>query len=488
MVHMRLFRAATLAGLMAACAAGQAPVRVVFLEPVSPIDTKGAEIEEQNVIYRPADNPAKYMAWLNNESAARAFRLYRDACEIEHPGSGVPDYYIALVKGGNHAAVGFRLRVGDKVEEHPRQPYILLDAQDWRFETTLLHETGHMAMSMVAGGRLFEGRPVSAVPQTTAALTGRSTAFSEGYAIHLETVQAHLGRDDRNRQRYHRGIVLFGDGPFQAVEYFRHSADLTSYSQNVARYAEVRENNFSFESAFQGPDYLRVQLEKARDFAAVRDVNQLLQAEGYYASFFFLWAMRGTSVPDDAAIDARERQMLRAMHAVFAANPELKTEPWLVRVATEYMKLFPEEKTAMADALNDTSHGVFVDAEAAALWKQQYLAALRLDMQGMNMQGLTAARKRWRDQVVTDPAVLLSRLGPEVPCELPGVTVRIVAFGRDVPVRFDLNTVQPGIMRLAPGIGDAEVAAWLKARAEKPFASLDDFRARGGQTLACGRL
>lgn len=477
---MTALRVGVLAGLMAAGADGQMPVRIVFLEPVSAVDTRGAEIAEKNPLYRHAADPARYTPWLNNQSAARAFRLYRDACEIVHPGGGVPDYYVALVKGGNHAASGFRVQNGGTIEEHPRQPYILLDPEEWRFETTLLHETGHMAMAMLAGVRLLEGQPLAAIPHSTAALTDRRTAFTERYAIHLETVQAHVGRDARNRQRYHRGMVLFGDAPFQAAEYFHHSADLTSYSQNVARYSDVRDNNFSFESAFQGPDYLRVQLEKARDFATVRDANQLLQAEGYYAGFFFLFTMRGSSVPDEAAIDTRERQMLRAMHAAFTANPGLDSAPWLLRAVTEYMKLFPEEKAAIVDALNDTSHGVFVEPAAASLWKEHYLAALRLDMGKMNTQGLTAARKRWREQVLSDPAVLFSRLGPEVPCELPAAKVRIAVFGEEMTVRFDINTVQPGILRLIPGIGESEIGAWLAARAAKPFAGREDFQARAG--------
>ena len=477
-------RMGVLAGLMAAGAAGQAPVRVIFLEPVSAVDTKGAEISTENLLYRLAANPERYTPWLNNESAARAFRLYRDACEIAHPGGGVPDYYVALVKGGNHAATGFRLESGGKVEEHPRQPYILLDAEDWRFETTLLHETGHMAISMLAGGRGLAAKEIASIPHSTAALTDRNTAFNEGYAIHLETVQAHFGRDDWNRRRYHREAILFADAPFQQAEFFHHSADLTSYSQTVARYTEVRENNFSFESAFTGPDYLRVQLEKARDFAAVRSANQLLQAEGYYASFFFLFTMRGNGIPDAATIDRRERQMLRAMHAALTANPDLESGPWLVRVVTEYMKLFPEEKTAIVDALDDTSHGVFVDPGAASLWREHYLAALRLDLAGLNIQGLVSARKRWRDQVLADPAVLLSRVGPEIPCELPSTKVRLVAFEDETPVRFDINTVQAGILRLIPGIGEDETGAWLAARNAKPFTGRADFEHRAGLKAA----
>ena len=486
MVPIRIF---TLMGLVAAGAWAQVPVNVIFLEPLGKVDASGAEITQKNPLYRKVADTARYTAWLHNESAERAFRLYRDACEILRPGGGVPDYYLALVKGGNHAAVGFRVQNGGAVEEHARQPYILLDPDPASFETTLLHETGHVAMATLAGGRQLEGKQVAAIPHTTAALSDRSTAFSEGYAIHLETLEAHLGRDPKIRQLYQRQQVLFGDAPFRSAEFFRHSADLTSYSQNLARYGEVRDNNFAFDSAFQGPDYLRVQLEKARDFASLRDANQLLQSEGYYASFFFLFALRGTGIPDDAVVDQRERQIMRAMRAMFGTpatgNPDEST-PWLPKLIAEYMKLFPDEKTAVVDALNDTSHGVFVDPAALGLWKDHYMAALEVDVAKLNREGIMAARKRWREQVLADPRVLLSRLGPELPCELPSRKVRIAAFGEDMTVRFDLNTVQPGIMRLSPGITEDEVSRWLAERARTPFAAPDDFRAR--QILAAPRL
>ena len=64
--------------------------------------------------------------------------------------------------------------------------------------------------------------------------------------------------------------------------------------------------------------------------------------------------------------------------------------------------------------------------------------------------------------------------------------MRIAAFGEDMTVRFDLNTVQPGIMRLIPGITEDEVSRWLAERARTPFAAPDDFRAR--QILAAPRL
>src|ERR1017187_2641154 len=393
MVSIRIL---ALMGLAAARASAQVPVpvNVIFLEPLGRVDTGGAEITQKNPLYRKVADTARYTAWLHNESAERAFRFYRDACEVARPG-GVPEYYVALVKGGNHAAVSFRVQNGNAVEEHARQPYILLDPDPASFETTLLHETGHMAMAMLAGGRQLDGIQVAAIPHTTAALSDRTTAFSEGYAIHLETLEAHLGRDPKIRQLYQRQQVLFGDAPFRSAAFFRHSADPPSYSQTLARYGEVRDNNFACDSSFQGPDYLRVQLEKARDFARLRDANQLQQSEGYYASFFFLFVLRGSGIPDDAVIDQRERQIMRAMRAMFgtpaAGDPADGSNPWLLKLTAEYMKQFPEEKTAIVDALNDTSHGVFVDPAALGLWKDHYLGALQLDGAKMNMQGMMAA-------------------------------------------------------------------------------------------------
>lgn len=229
---------------------------------------------------------------------------------------------------------------------------------------------------MLAGGRQLDGKEVASIPHSTAALSDRTTAFSEGYAIHLETLAAHLARGADLRRRYYHEAVGFGDVPYRESEYYRAAADLTTHSQDQARYFDVRENHFAFESAFRGPDYLRVQLERARDFASLRDANQLLQSEGFYASFFFLFVMRGTQIPAEETISLRERQIQRAMAAMFSEVKADISTPWLLELVTQYTRLYPEERTAVVDALNDLSHGVFVDPAAAALWREHYLASL----------------------------------------------------------------------------------------------------------------
>jgi hypothetical protein len=62
--------------------------------------------------------------------------------------------------------------------------------------------------------------------------------------------------------------------------------------------------------------------------------------------------------------------------------------------------------------------------------------------------------------------------------------VRLVAFGEGAPLRFDVNTVQDGILHLIPGITEAEVARWTAERAKKPFADAGDFRSRVGLQAA----
>jgi predicted nucleic acid-binding OB-fold protein len=103
-----------------------------------------------------------------------------------------------------------------------------------------------------------------------------------------------------------------------------------------------------------------------------------------------------------------------------------------------------------------------------------------LDLEHLNRDAINASRKRWREQVLADPRVLYSRIGPEIVCTAPAVTVRLVAFGEDAPLRFDVNTVQEGILRLVPGIGEEQIARWTAERARSPFSSAEDFRRRVG--------
>ena len=514
------------------------PVPVVFMEP------GGFQL------YREVSDPARlktYHEWLQNESALRALALYaravalapaakvarepaaertsttrehastaaertstaaeraeapgRAATAAEHAGAaatGGRPYYIALLPEGNYADAGFRLETAAGIEEHPQTPYIKLDPDPEAFATTLLHETGHMILAALNGDDGIPRRQLAAIPHTTAALSDRGTAFDEGFAIHLETLAAHLARAPELRARYHHESLRFGvNHPKQRSEYARHAADLLSYSQTIARYREVLENCYAFAPACREADYLRVQLDPARDFARLREANQLLQSEGFYASFFFALTFRGEGLPDEATLRARQERMLTALRETLAAarghadsQAAARTDdedeeagadaetPWLLRFVENYVRLNPDEAAEVVDMLMDLSHGVFVDAEAPQLWREFYEAALRLDLAGLPKDKIKAAREHWREAVLKDSQILYSRVGPQLPCKVAAVKVQLVALKRESPLAFDLNTVEEGVLKLVPGITPEEVARWLAERGRAPFKSSADFKAR----------
>jgi hypothetical protein len=120
----------------------------------------------------------------------------------------------------------------------------------------------------------------------------------------------------------------------------------------------------------------------------------------------------------------------------------------------------PEEAGEALDVFLDLTHGVFAAPDAASLWREHYLAALRLDLRQLGREKIDAARERWRTAAATEPKLLYSRLGPQLRCEVAGRTVSLVGLGTDAPLSMDVNTAEEGIIRLVPGISDAEVSSW----------------------------
>lgn len=452
-------------------------VRVVYIEPLE---------KSEADVYRIVADPGRikmYNGWLANESARMALDFFGRAWALTSEGrrGEPPVYYVALLPGGNYGAVGFRLLDEPHPTDHARTSFIKLAPEDWAFSTTFLHETGHVVLSMLNRGSTIPKRPIAAISHTTAALTDRGTAFDEGFAIHLETLAAHIGSEPYFKERYKHGRFLFG-APDMLGEYHRHAADLMSFSQTIARYYEVRENNFAFSPAFKGPDYLRVQLEKSRDFASLRDANQLLQSEGFYASFFFGVLMRGKSVPSAAVIHERQDKILAALSDMLGSGTRSAEDPFLQLFVEAYIRKFPAEASELIDVLLDLSHGVFVDKQAPALWRGHYLGALRLDLAERNNKEIEDARRAWRVRVAKDPKALYSNLGPQIRASVSGVSVTLVAFEDTSPLSFDVNTAEEGIMRMIPGINEAEVASWLLTRSDRPFANREDFERRAGLT------
>jgi len=149
---------------------------------------------------------------------------------------------------------------------------------------------------------------------------------------------------------------MFESPPGQA-EYFRQSADLLTFAQSVSRYYDVRENSFAFVAAHKGPDYLRAQLDKARDFATLRDANQLLQSEGFYASFFFGLLARGGVTPRSDTLLARQDRVLEALATMFASDDPHEDSAHLIELMEAYRSTHPDELSAIADVFSTSATG-----------------------------------------------------------------------------------------------------------------------------------
>lgn len=458
--------------LYSSIAFGQSP-QVFFMEP------EKTQQKESLPVYRLITDAGKistYKKWIDNEAAHWAFDLYSRALKIKHKDSA--GYYIALVEGGNHADVGFRLITASGEQSFPDSSYIKLDPDGKDFKATLLHETGHMILAILNGGKKIPQLGIGSIPHTTAALTDRGTAFDEGFAIHLETLAAHYLNDPEIRSRYDH--QSFNPGvPLMLGEYHRVAGDLLSYSQTSTRYVEVRENNFAFAPAYKGPDYFRVQLEKSRDFTTLRDANQLLESEGFHASFFFTHLVRGTHPTYDDVVSGRQTKMLEVLAAVLSEKTDGNT-PFVLSFVANYLSKYPDEGKEVLDVFLDLSHGVFVDKNAAKLWHDHYLGALHLDLAEKENKPVETARAQWRNQVIADPKILYTFLGPQVAIEIPEISILLVAFEESAPLAFDVNTVEEGIIQMVPGITADQKQSWMNQRTIKPFSDFEDFKKRSG--------
>lgn len=451
-------------------------VRLIFMEPDAPA------VNDEMPVYRivtDTNRLTKYTKWIDNEPAQWAIRLYGEAKDVMDTAGHVdiPTYYIALVEGGNNAAIGFSLHDNSGINSYPDVPYIKLAPEDWVITTTFLHETGHVVLYILNGRKEIPKREIASIPHSTAALTDRGTAFDEGFAIHLETLAARFSSDPIVRERYHHDRYLFGTSDIHS-EYDRQVADLLTYSQSRARYQDVAENSFAFCSAFKGPDYFRVQLEKSRDYSSVRSPDQLLQSEGFYASFFYSFLLRGTATLD--TVNQRQERMLRALAFMFGSHQIDSESPFLLYFVQSYMKLYPEEASEAVEVLLELSHGVFIDPQGATMWRNHYIGALRLDMAERSNKKIQNSLNGWRTEVMNDSNVLYSRLGPQIRCMVPEDSLMLVAFGENSVLSFDVNTVEEGIIRIIPDITDQEVDSWLMERDKRPYVDAADFKNRSG--------
>ncbi len=409
---------------------------------------------------------------LDNEPARFALALYRLAWEMAPPAElpGEPVLFIGLEEGGNHAETGLSIVEDGRRRFLKALPYLRLEADPETMRGTMLHETGHAIHALlVAGVELDDqhGDAIAPIPHSTFAVTDRRTVFNEGLAIHLEAIQGHCGRDAETRAFYDHATLRHGPTGDRSNEYFFPIKDVMTYAQSFARYQAVRDGLFAFETAARG-DYLRVQLDPARDLRTLRDPGSLVASEGFVASIVFQVIAKDGCADGLEPLVARYRALFRALREAERRRGAVPLVELVVALGSDAVAVFL-----------DLSRGITLDAEAAGVWARLYDASLALDMKARTaiLDDLEARRTRWRDEAAADPRRLAQRIGPVVAVKAAR-KVGVMLFGDAQPMSFDANAGGAPLLALIPGWTDAHVAAFLAQRAARPFASLEDLRAR----------
>lgn len=468
-------RAALLSlSLLVACAG--APRRSVEPAAVPSVEVRFLERASRDAPWTglgDAARVAELRGLLDNEPAGFALALYRLAWELAPPTDaaalGGPVLFVAIEQGGNHAELGLSVDGRD----YPKLPYLRLAADRETFRGTLLHETGHALHALLAAGAAGTGDApgIAPIPHSTAAVTDRRTAFNEGFAIHLEAIHGHCAVDRASRDFYDHAALRHGPTGDRASEFYFPVKDLMTYAQTFARYQAVRDGLYGFETAARG-DYLRVQLDPARDLRTLRDPGSLLASEGFVASVIFHAVAR-------EACEGGLMELVPRYRAVFAAlrDAETKTGPL---DAAPLLDLVAALGAPAVDAFLDLSRGVTVDPEAASIWARLYDAAIAVDLEARDAlhAELERRRARWREEVRADARVLARRVGPVVVVEAKERPVGIALFGEPQPLRFDANAAGAPLLALVPGWTDVDVAAFLAEREQRPFTSLADLATR----------
>jgi hypothetical protein len=403
---------------------------------------------------------------LAHETAQLALALYAEAWTLAPPPElAGPVLYLGVEEGGNHVAVGVTLADGTS---YPELAYVRIEADPDTFANTLLHEGGHaMHALLTRDAPSGEEMAIAPIPHSTAAVTDRRTAFNEGFAIHLEAVNAHCAGDAGTRAFYDHGELRHGPTGDRKSEYYFPARDVMTYAQTFARYQTVRDGLYAFESAARG-DYLRVQLDPARDLRTLRDPGSMVASEGFVASVLYQVMAAGGC----ERLPARYRELFAALRAAETGAGALDAVPLLDLVVAL--------GAPAIDVFLDLSRGVTVDAEAAGLWAQLYDAAIALDLEARErlVAEIEEHRALWRGVAADDPAALARRIGPVVPVAAAGVEVGVALFGPLQPLSFDANAAGPALLGLVPGWSAAHVAAYLAERDRAPFADAADLAKR----------
>ncbi len=414
-----------------------------------------------------------------------------DACarRYDHPA------LLVLVKRGNRPKRGLAVLDGAALRRLPETFYMEVDP---RGDPALIaHEYSHVVMYNCLSKAFIVSPPLHprTLPHTTAAISNDLLAFTEGWAIHFETLAGDRRENPRVFARAGRAFAVDGD-PLKGDSLLA-ARDLLSYAQSYRRQWCIKENCFSYLPRPRA-DLERLQqvtpihvlerwTDSTHDPSRLRTLEQLVASEGAVATLFYRLATSPTPrgpagqggdppLPDPA--------LYRAFLEAFARlTPEgIRATPTVLSFAEHLLgRSSPAERTRVARVLLETTHYTPLLRDAPAAHQELHRHGRRLEPKQFKARAAALAR-RMADAVKrlsAKPELLRQAAGPELWLANKQMTLDMPILGvRKVPLNVDLNTAPRVMLMTIPGVDAALARAAVEARLRRPFKSLEDFAQR----------
>ena len=329
------------------------------------------------------------------------------------------------------------------------------------------------------------------------AVTDPYTAFSEGFAEHLELVS------------YENGLEEYADEEFSGL--WDTGLDIeawTSYRSKQLRYHAVKNNRFVYGKLVPGideyEDYIDLHLDHLTSSAflpeRVKNGSQVLASEGAISSIFYhiysddifkenykdegFYEKFGISVDEVTPV---ENLYLKILYVISKVDMVDSDQP-MIDFVRSYGESFPDEKEKLYKLFLKLTHFTTVSEEAAEKFSEHYLVGRRGDMDEFR-ESLIQLRefKEGFEEKVLDRGISLDHaLYPQIwienkdyqipPCPwIPDNTVNYV---------FDLNTASVVDMMSLTDMDYDKAREMIVIREEiDGFSSFEDFDERLGDNI-----
>jgi hypothetical protein len=469
--------------------AGKTVDGLPLVKELSATDPRRREIEQ--VLKRPFQ---RWVLDLGVEVRRRALArctLERAECDrrFRHPA------YFVVKKGGNRPMRGLAIQRGAP-EKLPNTWYIEMSHRG--VESLVPHEYGHILMYTLLPESLHDHAfgHRRTLPHTTGAITNDLTAFTEGWAIHFETLVGDRRENPEHHARLHRdSFGIEGEG-LERDSFFA-TRDLLSYAQSYRRHACIKENCFAYlprtpealiSSEAPTPTQLRASWSDTTvDPARLRTLEQMVASEGVVAALFY----RLGTAPDPAGPRGEPGDPPlpdpRRYGAFFDAFSELTPD----RVTrTPFVLAFLErliagaggrERQRIVRIAAEVFHHTLAVRDAPKIHGQIAAAARVLDKK--QVQGILSTVAPRIDaglkEIAARPELLRKAAAPELWLVNDEVKLDVPIFGiKALPVALDVNTATVPFLMTLPGVDYARARRVESSRQERGgYQNLDAFLA-----------